>query len=135
MPIPPRPISSVVRNTPVVNAGAQHTPLLRHNTSAMLADGEHRQIPGGLASRTALCCLGMFLLVEMFNFVAAAPLTALFENILCDSYYRQNRPEQPGQVSDCKIESIQKELAALKGWKGFFDTLPGLPPTNRYDAC
>lgn len=77
-----------------------------------------------------VCCLTLYFLVEMFDMVTIAPLTALLEQSLCRTWYRSHDPSliNPGgsvEEQCCKIEPIQAELAVLRGWKLAFDALPG----------
>ena len=75
-------------------------------------------------------CLTLYFLVEMFDMVTIAPLTALLEQSLCRTWYRSHDPSliSPGgsvEEQFCKIEPIQAEVAVLRGWKLAFDALPG----------
>ena len=77
-----------------------------------------------------VCCLTLYFLVEMFDMVTIAPLTALLEQSLCRTWYRSHDPSlinPGGSVEEqlCKIEPIQAEVAVLRGWKLAFDALPG----------
>lgn len=68
--------------------------------------------------------------IAFCEMVLVAPLLALFERSICASYYAQHDPSLVGPggwvgESHCKLAAIQKDLATVRGWKSFFDTLPG----------
>ena len=59
------------------------------------------------------------------------PIVRLFENAICDRYYRSVESASFHIHSDidekaCKISGVQDELAKLVGWKVSFDALPGI---------
>ena len=69
--------------------------------------------------------------VSVANILQAPPRTRLLESIYCRRFYEANDPtriEPGGSVDEqyCKIDSVQTELALLKGWMDFFDYLPGV---------
>jgi hypothetical protein len=75
-------------------------------------------------SRTTVCCIALYFMMEMFDMVTVAPLVALFENAICMSYYG---PDDAWNTRhSCKIQPIQRELALVRGWKGVFDAIPDL---------
>ena len=85
--------------------------------------------------RAAICCIGLYFLVEMYDMITVAPLTALLEQALCRAYYRDRDPSliKPGghiQERFCKLEFIQSELAVVRGWKLAFDAIPGFAKLN-----
>lgn len=76
------------------------------------------------------CCLLLYFLVEMYDMISIAPLTALLEQRLCRDYYRKHDPSliAPGGFLEerlCKLDSVQSELAIVRGWSLAFDALPG----------
>jgi hypothetical protein len=74
-------------------------------------------------SRTTVCCIALYFMMEMFDMVTVAPLVALYENAICMTYYG---PDDAWNTRhSCKIQPIQRELALVRGWKGFFDAIPG----------
>ena len=89
-------------------------------------------------SHVFLSCLLLYFLVEMYDMITIAPLVALFEQSICRSYYEIHDPSSirpGGSVAEhlCKIDSIQEELAIVRGWKLAFDTIPGQSCT--LDVC
>jgi hypothetical protein len=69
-------------------------------------------------------------LVEMYDFITIAPPIALFERSICRTYYASHVPHvirPDGYVPEalCKLDSIQVELAILRGWKVTFGSIPG----------
>ncbi|KAF2476025.1 MFS general substrate transporter [Lindgomyces ingoldianus] len=111
-------------DSPDLHDGSEAASLLASNQNDAATRDVVRRVPRKNISRLTLCCLALFFIVEMFNFVTYAPLTVLFENVICDAYYSKRSSTRSGGYYDCKIEPIQGDLARLKGWKGFFDTLP-----------
>lgn len=68
--------------------------------------------------------------LAFFEIIINAPQLYLFEQSLCSSYYRIHDPNLIGhngwiEESYCKLAEIQHQLATVRGWKSFFDTLPG----------
>ena len=76
------------------------------------------------------CCLVLYFLVEMYDMISTTPLTAVLEQTLCREYYKKNDPSliAPGDFMNerlCKLDSVQSELAIVRGWSLAFDALPG----------
>jgi len=67
-------------------------------------------------------------LVEIGDYMMRAPLARILENIVCRKYYESTSSFiiLPIPEEDCKIGSIQGELAMLKGWDITFSCIPGL---------
>ena len=60
------------------------------------------------------------------NFLLEVPLFRLFEQAICNRYYRTlSSPGTPIDEAECKIPEIQDFLAKVVGWKMSFDALPG----------
>ena len=81
-------------------------------------------------SKLARYCLLLEFLLELSNNISTVPLIALFERAICEAYKRDQDPVisyGPSSTDgvSCKIPPIQSELARLRGWKGFFETLAG----------
>lgn len=81
-------------------------------------------------SRVGIFAVLLYFLVEMSDMISVGPLTALLEQSVCRSYFEVHNPSlisPEGWVREglCKLESIQAELAVVRGWKLAFDTLPG----------
>ena len=81
-------------------------------------------------SRVVIACMILYFLVEMYDMMTIAPLTALFEQAACQKYYKLHEPaliKPGGSVGEkyCKLNPIQAELAILRGWKSTFDAIPG----------
>ena len=71
----------------------------------------------------AIYCLIMNLLIEIFDMILLTPQIALFQRSICFQHYRKDGSRVPGQ--GCQAKAIQQELAIVRGWKGFFDCIPG----------
>jgi hypothetical protein len=81
-------------------------------------------------SKAIIWCLILEFMLEMSDSILTVPLISHFERSICLQYYdRQNATLDLAQgvvvESDCKIQLIQSELARIRGWKAFFDTLVG----------
>ncbi|KAJ5676528.1 uncharacterized protein N7477_002161 [Penicillium maclennaniae] len=74
-----------------------------------------------------LVCSVLILAVDFGFFMAAAPQTAVFEEIICRNHGLQPRSSNgtSGGLDPCKSELVQGELALVLGYKDTFDTLPG----------
>lgn len=107
-------------------------PLIKRRDDSSLtleADTDVRPPRFGL-STLAKYCLVLEFLLELSNNVLTVPLISLFERAICDAYLDDNGQEALGVLGTvneaaCKIPQIQSELAELRGWKGFFETLAG----------
>lgn len=78
----------------------------------------------------AIYCLLLTLLLEIFDMILITPQIALFQRSICSRYYRQHGLVAAGQgypipENGCQVKAVQQELAIVRGWKGFFDCLPG----------
>lgn len=75
------------------------------------------------ASRYVRQLCVILLIVDFVMFSSYAPLTAVFEDIICNKYYSSSIPSSLLQ-HDCKVAPVQSELAFVKGYK---DTLSQIP--------
>ena len=75
-----------------------------------------------------LCILTLFW--DFAQYSVYAPLTAVFEEIICIHHYSTtfHRPFLPQR--DCKIVPVQNELALLKGYKDAFSQIPSMLPRS-----
>ena len=69
-----------------------------------------------------------------------SPQTRIIESVICYRYYEKVDPSKllvgregvgPGAIGgvaemDCKADTVQSELAMLRGWQMLFDGFPGL---------
>ena len=106
---------------------SERVPLLRVDSDNTRA---RRPPPFVLSTPTKFCLLLCFL-VELSNNILTVPLIALFERAICEHYYRTHTRHVSGHQSsvneeNCKIASVQAQLATLRGWKAFFDTTSGM---------
>ncbi|KAI7489989.1 hypothetical protein KC351_g938 [Hortaea werneckii] len=88
-------------------------------------------VNSSIAWRPILLINLLFVLNGLGYFISVAPQTQLFENIICDVYYRsgapQTAPKQQNPARDpCKIPAVQEALATIFGFQTFFDGIPGL---------
>lgn len=86
------------------------------------------------SSRSTLTRVSVFLIMNFslgfHDTVLIAPYLSLMERALCKSYYTTEDPSligPGGWVPEmyCKVPGVQRELAVIRGWRSFFDTLPG----------
>ncbi|KAF2118388.1 hypothetical protein BDV96DRAFT_569813 [Lophiotrema nucula] len=104
--------------------GEDHVPLLADDTAGSLRSANVSRCVGFGGIPVTFYCIALYLLTETFDFIIIAPMTALFEGVICQQYYTDNRAAVAGATWDCKASPIQRELAVLRGWKRFFDALP-----------
>lgn len=87
-------------------------------------------------STLAKYCLLLEFLVEFSNNVLTVPIISLFENAICETYYHGHSQNVLGMSKSideslCKIPPVQAELATLRGWKAFFETISGMLNVQR----
>lgn len=75
--------------------------------------------------------LGIVFATELASSVSKAPLIRVFESIICREYYERANPKllfenRNIDEQQCKNAAVQQELALLRGWRDFYDYLPGL---------
>jgi len=75
--------------------------------------------------------LSIVFVTDLANSVSKAPLTRVFESIICQNHFAIVDPSKinnNGFVEErhCKVGPVQEELALLRGWQDFFDYVPGL---------
>lgn len=68
--------------------------------------------------------------MEMSEMILIVPFVAMYEQNLCRSYYKEHDPTKvnpDGSVLEslCKVTTIQRQLASLRGWHGTFNAIPG----------
>ncbi|KAK2760335.1 hypothetical protein FQN54_002403 [Arachnomyces sp. PD_36] len=78
--------------------------------------------------RLMVVLLLMVLALETGGIMSMGPGTRIFESIACRNYYLLHDPAKigaSGQVNEdlCKINDVQAEVAAIVGYKQFFDGL------------
>ena len=67
------------------------------------------------------------LILDIGSFIAQAPQTAIFEDIICKQYYKSLASVHKLNNEGCKIEPVQSDVALITGWKDTFETIPGKP--------
>lgn len=113
----------------VDDAATDREPLIRSKSRSSVAKNSSTFYTLRL-SKLAVYCLLLEFLGELANTILIVPLISLFERAMCETYYREHTPAMLLQVNAideklCKITPIQMELAKLRGWKSFFETLSG----------
>ena len=105
-------------------------PLISPTSSdaAVVKSYEHHEL---WLSKLVRYCLLIEFLTELSNNILTVPLVSLLERAICENYYRQHDQialSSLGFIDEalCKIPAIQGELAKLRGWKAFFETLSGM---------
>ena len=125
-----------MENTPATSSASR--PLLAsagsRNASITSDDGltsRSTRTSGFLLSHAAVCCLVLNFALELFNMGLITPQVALFQRSICFRFYQQHdshsvHPNGSTDQQSCKILPIQHELAVFRGWKGVFDSIPGI---------
>lgn len=80
--------------------------------------------PSG-SSRVFIQLCIITLLFDFIQYSAYAPLTAVFEEIICDHYYSSGFDGLLLQ-RDCKVIPVQSELALVRGYKDAFNQIPSM---------
>ncbi|KAG9230731.1 major facilitator superfamily domain-containing protein [Amylocarpus encephaloides] len=79
-----------------------------------------------VSSRYVLQLCVLMLIFNFTQYAAYAPLTAVFEDIICTHYYSSNFHHLPLSQRDCKVIPVQYELALVKGYKDAFSQIPSI---------
>lgn len=74
--------------------------------------------------------VGLIVAVDLPSVLQSSPMLRIIEDIYCKQYHQKNDPSKfsaTGQIEEslCKIDSVQAEVAFLKGWMSCFNHLPG----------
>ncbi|KAI9829497.1 MAG: hypothetical protein M1819_006317 [Sarea resinae] len=103
---------------------AESTPLLRKSSVALTR--EPQKAPGRIRVFIVTCLL--ISAIDFGGYLAYAPQTEIFQDIICRRYYSRTNRVPFGNViideSECKLDAIQGELALVNGWLDTFITLP-----------
>lgn len=68
----------------------------------------------------------LLILTNTSGLLQSSAQVQLFENIYCSLYYTGSPSSAPPvNGSSCKIDTVQANVTLLRGWKSFFDFLPG----------
>lgn len=103
--------------------------VVNHEADHLLGSG-NRQISKKLLILTA--CAAFVLAADFGFYLAVAPQTAVFEDIICRNFQAgnlNNNDNATNSIPDgnpCKSEAVQGELALVLGYKDMFDMLPGV---------
>ena len=103
-------------NEPLMDDGGE-----QHANKSTILQNSHASYLG--FPTTAIYCLILNLLIEIFDMKLLTPQIELFQRSICFQHYQQDGARVPGQ--GCEVKAIQQELAIVRGWKGFFDCIPG----------
>jgi hypothetical protein len=68
-----------------------------------------------------LCLVILMVSIEFEETVQAVPTLRLYESAICQRHFGRPVPE-----SQCKIDSVQRKLAWIRGWQGLFDAVPSM---------
>lgn len=99
------------------------TPLAEPQDSVSAA-GEHFTRKGQL--RVTVLIFVLLIFTNTFGLLQSSAQVQLFENIYCSEYYTGHPSSAPpADEGSCKIEVVQAHVSSLRGWKSFFDFLPG----------
>lgn len=109
------------------------TPLLRNEDEALStllsAGASKKSVWHSTFARVAIF-IGIMFCLSFHEGVLVAPYFSLMERAICKTYYSIQDPSMIGDggwvpEQYCKKPAVQHELALIRGWKSFFDTLPG----------
>ena len=111
---------------------AEDSPFLLHSASTLTQNDDPEAEAKAQRMRTwvILLIVGLIVSVDLPSVLQSSPTVRVIEDIYCQAYYQQNDPSKFGvghtiEESLCKVDSVQADLAFLKGWMSFFDHLPG----------
>lgn len=75
---------------------------------------------------------GLLAVLDLAVFLAVAPQTKIFEQIVCTAFYEQARGLSTDLDDErCKTEAVQSEVAFIIGWKDTLDQIPSKSPCAR----
>ena len=80
------------------------------------------------SSRYVLQLCVLTLIIDFCQSSVWAPLTAVFEEIICNHYYSSTVHSLFLLQQDCKVIPVQHELALVKGYKDAFSQIPSMLP-------
>ncbi|KAL7928718.1 major facilitator superfamily domain-containing protein [Trichoderma chlorosporum] len=89
-------------------------------SDALQPDAKH---PSGYSRVFVQLCI-ITLLFDFIQYSSYAPLTAVFEEVICDHYY--SGFDDSLVQRDCKIVPVQSELAIVKGYKDALNQVPSI---------
>lgn len=74
--------------------------------------------------------------LDFTMFALNLPLTRVYEALVCYQYYSTQHPglyPDPILIPEkgCKIDSVQDEVALIRGYELLFMSLPGIDPYTR----
>lgn len=77
-----------------------------------------------------LLIVALIVAVDLPSVLQSSPMLRIIEDIYCKRYYQKHdlsKFSATGQIDEslCKIDSVQAEVAFLKGWMSCFNHLPG----------
>jgi hypothetical protein len=92
-------------------------------------DSNSEQLTRSGIITVVLCCL-FIILFEFADILRFTPSLHLLELGYCRRYYPEHDPGLIDSVGDiperfCKLQEIQEDLAAMRGWFGFIEGLIG----------
>ena len=84
---------------------------------------DHR---GRRRQRVTVIVFALMVVVNIPSLLQESAQVQIFEDICCANYYERNGLRgQPLDTRLCKIDNIQGDVAMLRGWRAFFNFLPG----------
>ncbi|MCJ1309861.1 hypothetical protein MMC25_003522 [Agyrium rufum] len=112
---------------------SERSPLLSFPNPATVNDAAStpkRPTASSLHNRVVIILVLLVIAIDLPAYFQSVPRVRLLEGIYCKNYYLEHDPSvigPGGMVPEayCKLNSIQKELALLRGWLTFFDYAPG----------
>jgi hypothetical protein len=86
------------------------------------------RLPENIRRRLVITLVAIFLAFEVGAQMIPGPMVRIIETIACDNYWRGHDPSRlpvTGHVPEqwCKIEEVQAEVAAVKGYSDFLEGL------------
>ena len=93
-------------------------------------DVEAEQRARRMRTKVILLILALIVAVDLPSVLQSSPQLRIMEDVFCKAYYKVADPfkiSAEGTVDEqsCKIDSVQADVAFLKGWLSFFNHLPG----------
>ncbi|MCJ1351791.1 MAG: hypothetical protein MMC33_001775 [Icmadophila ericetorum] len=110
-------------------SASETSPLLSHFPPPQLSPP--RTKASSIRKSVIIGILFLILTSNLPYLLQILPRLRIWEIIYCRRYYEEHDPSligEDGLVEEkyCKVESVQSQVAYLKGWYGFFGSLPGL---------
>ncbi|KAK4152714.1 hypothetical protein C8A00DRAFT_34564 [Chaetomidium leptoderma] len=122
---PPVSVPVVAEDTPLLwNARDEDGKTVKRDDASETSSQQRTYLSASSRCVIQLCALT--LIFDFTQYSVYAPLTAVFEEIICNRYYSSLAASPFLAQRDCKVFPVQSELALVKGYKDTFNQIPSI---------